>query len=167
MGLFITLASCSSKKEDPAAVTEQTDPAQNGALVSPEMGEARAASSTTGNEPHYKCPKNCEGGIGSDKGPCPVCGAEMTHNQAFHAQTAVTPGATPATPIKIDPINAEGSNTISSTPTTAASTTPPSAQNAKGEYHFICSKGCPGGAGAQANCAKCGNPLTHNQAFHQ
>ena len=166
IGLFITVSSCSSKKEDPAAVT-QADSIPDGAMVSPDAGAARIASGTTG-EAHYKCPKNCEGGTGSAKGPCPVCGTEMAHNQAFHAQAGATPGSTPETPIKVDPINSTGANTISATPSTTNPTiTPEPAQNAKGVWHFTCAKGCAGGAGAQGTCATCGGPLSHNQAYHQ
>ncbi len=50
--------------------------------------------------------------------------------------------------------------------TPSAPPQPEPAQNAKGVWHFTCSKGCPGGAGTKGNCAKCGNPLTHNQAYH-
>lgn len=164
IGLFITVSSCSSKKEDPAAVT-LTDSIPDGAMVSPDASAARMASSTTG-EAHYKCPKNCEGGTGSAKGPCPVCGAEMTHNQAFHAQ-ASTPGASPETPIKVDPINSTGANTISAGQPTPQTMPAEPAQNAKGVWHFTCAKGCAGGAGAQGTCATCGGPLSHNQVYHQ
>ena len=43
---------------------------------------------------------------------------------------------------------------------------PEPAQNAAGLWHYTCSKGCPGGAGAAGNCSVCGNPLTHNAAYH-
>ncbi|MBK7358340.1 MAG: hypothetical protein IPI45_10600 [Saprospiraceae bacterium] len=65
-------------------------------------------------------------------------------------------GAAPATQ------GTSGSTTI--TPPAPGTAEP--AQNAAGVWHFTCSKGCPGGAGTQGNCAKCGNPLTHNAAYH-
>lgn len=65
-------------------------------------------------------------------------------------------GAAPATQ------GTSGSTTI----TPPATGTAEPAQNAAGVWHFTCSKGCPGGAGTQGNCAKCGNPLTHNAAYH-
>jgi hypothetical protein len=40
------------------------------------------------------------------------------------------------------------------------------AQNAAGVWHYTCSKGCAGGAGAKGNCATCGGPLAHNPAYH-
>ena len=43
---------------------------------------------------------------------------------------------------------------------------PEPAQNAAGLWHYTCSKGCAGGAGAAGNCSVCGNPLTHNAAYH-
>lgn len=45
-------------------------------------------------------------------------------------------------------------------------TTPEPAQNAEGVWHYTCSKGCAGGAGAKGNCATCGGPLAHNTAYH-
>ncbi len=50
--------------------------------------------------------------------------------------------------------------------TTANSTTPTARQNAGSLYHYTCSNGCAGGAGVAGNCSTCGNPLAHNQAFH-
>lgn len=47
--------------------------------------------------------------------------------------------------------------------------TPPGkepAQNAAGVWHYTCSKGCPGGAGAAGACATCGGALAHNAAYH-
>lgn len=40
------------------------------------------------------------------------------------------------------------------------------AQNTGSLYHYTCSQGCPGGAAAAGNCSTCGNPLAHNQAYH-
>jgi len=41
------------------------------------------------------------------------------------------------------------------------------AQNAAGVWHYTCGKGCAGGGGsAGTNCATCGGPLAHNQAYH-
>lgn len=39
-------------------------------------------------------------------------------------------------------------------------------QNAQGVWHFICPKGCTGGAGAAVPCKICGTSLMHNQAYH-
>ena len=44
--------------------------------------------------------------------------------------------------------------------------TPEPPQNAAGVWHYTCSKGCAGGAGAAGNCATCGGPLAHNSAYH-
>lgn len=52
-------------------------------------------------------------------------------------------------------------------PSTAPPPAPSPAQNANGVWHYTCPKGCPGGAANQGNCAKCGGPLAHNQAYHQ
>ncbi len=39
-------------------------------------------------------------------------------------------------------------------------------QNAAGVWHYTCSKGCPKGGDKGQNCATCGGPLAHNQAYH-
>ncbi len=48
----------------------------------------------------------------------------------------------------------------------ATPTTTEPAQNAAGVWHYTCPKGCAGGAGTAAACAKCGTTLTHNTAYH-
>jgi len=40
------------------------------------------------------------------------------------------------------------------------------AQAAGSAYHYTCSQGCAGGSAAAGNCSTCGNPLAHNQAYH-
>ncbi len=49
-------------------------------------------------------------------------------------------------------------------PAAAATIEPP--QNAAGVWHYTCSKGCAGGAGAAIPCEKCGTALTHNTEYH-
>ncbi len=83
------------------------------------------------------CPNNCKGSGGTGPGICPVCGSAYQEPLMY-----------------IDPV------------THMATPTHKEAQNARGVYHFICPKGCPGGAGVAGNCATCGTPLEHNQAFH-
>ena len=53
------------------------------------------------------------------------------------------------------------------TPTTAPPQPKDPPQNAKRVWHFICAKGCEGGAGSAVPCPKCGTQLVHNQAYHQ
>lgn len=137
----------------------ETTPEQT---VSPEAspGTAPANAPITvaggGTEQHYKCTKEgCTGG-GAAQGKCPVCGSDLVHNQAFHAQNTPA-GSSPANPVPIDPKTGQ--------PAANAQPTPPPAQNAKGEYHYTCAKGHPGAATA-GNCATCGGALTHNQAYH-
>jgi len=49
------------------------------------------------------------------------------------------------------------------TPKPATLETP---QNARGVWHYTCSKGCSGGAGSAINCNTCGSLLAHNSAYH-
>lgn len=99
---------------------------------------------------HYTCPKGCEGGGGAATA-CAKCGTTLVHNQGYHANT-------------------EPSLSVGGNNQTAPVATPPTqepAQNAKGVWHYTCSKGCAGGAGSAIACAKCGATLAHNQAYHQ
>lgn len=158
---FTTVIACNDKKADPA--TEQTTLSPETGVMTPDPSAA-ASTASAGSEPHYKCPKNCVGGGGAAQGKCPVCGADLVHNQAFHAQAAA-PGSSPDAPIVVDPVN---STNPTATTTTNPTTTmqPPSAQNAKGVFHYTCPKGCAGGAAAAGKCATCGGDLAHNQAYH-
>lgn len=108
---------------------------------------------TNPNEPHYKCPNNCSGGVGAAAGPCPVCGTELAHNQAYHV-----PQTTTTTPTADNPLNV--------TPPPSTTQTPAPATNAAGVYHYTCSNGCAGGGASASACATCGATLVHNQAYH-
>ena len=64
---------------------------------------------------------------------------------------------------------AEETLDVSASPPNAATPTPATpepAQNAAGVWHYTCSKGCEGGAGAAGPCATCGGTLAHNAAYH-
>ena len=115
--------------------------------VAPAAGAA-AASMAPGGIAHYICPNNCAGSGGAEAGNCQVCGTAYTHNQAFNDQQQPDPAASP--PVTINQPQ-----------------TPEPAKNAAGVYHYTCSNGCAGGAGAAGNCPSCGNPLAHNQAYHE
>jgi hypothetical protein len=154
-GSFFLIVSCGNKKEDPA-----TDPSTISTMEAQDPSMTASTQTAGGTEFHYKCPNNCEGGGGSGQGKCPVCGTDMVHNPAFHSQqTQATPGSSPDAPIQVSPTTETGAEITQQT-------AQPGAQNAAGVWHYTCSKGCEGGAGAAGNCAKCGNPLTHNSAFH-
>ncbi len=160
---FITLISCGgdSKKgttEADGTTTEvgsesptfNVTGAPDGSGLTPSTPPTAEPPQNTDGVWHYTCPKGCAGGGGS-AAPCPKCGATLAHNQAYHGQPNATPTPTPA--------GAAG-----------AVTTPPPAeppQNAKGVWHYTCSKGCAGGAGSATACAKCGNTLAHNAVYHQ
>ena len=150
----LSVVACKDKKDETTTEgdtvtlpegTVATDPAITGTPVT-----------VGGTEPHYKCTKEGCTGKGDAAGKCPVCSTDLVHNQAFHAQAAGAPGSSPNNPVQVTP---SGGSAATATPT------PPAAQNAKGEYHYTCAKGHPGAATA-GNCAKCGEPLTHNQAYH-
>jgi hypothetical protein len=155
---FLSAVACKDKKEETTTTegdaitlpegTVAADPAAAGQPISIGGG---------GSEAHYKCTKVGCTGTGDAAGKCPVCGTDLAHNQAFHAQATGAPGSSPANPVQVNPSS-------SGTPATATPT-PPSAKNAKGEYHYSCAKGHAGAATA-GNCATCGEPLTHNQAYH-
>ena len=145
--LFISCGSSDTEVRDAAreALPEAT------ATTSTPSTPATTTPSTNPNEPHYKCPNNCAGGVGDGAGNCPVCGTAMAHNQAYHNNP--TPSATPSTTI------------TPNTPTPPTDANSP-AQNAAGVFHYTCPKGCAGGAGGAGTCATCGAALAHNAAYH-
>jgi len=156
----LTIVSCKGNKDETASEGQTVD-SLGGIIpaVDPAM-TATPAAIGAGSEAHYKCTKQGCTGSGAAQGKCPVCGTDLVHNQAFHAQAAGAAGSSPSNPVEV--------TQSGGTPTTASPTatpTPPSAQNAKGEYHYKCSKSHAGAASA-GNCGTCGEPLTHNQAFH-
>ncbi len=160
--LMFGLIACGGNK---AEVTDQQTTIDSITAANPAM----TTSAGVPGQKHFMCPKNCEGSGGDAKGTCPVCGSEYVHNQAFHNQApgASTPGE--GTPITINPDELPAGLTTSpgSTTPVTTQTQPVAAQNAKGDWHFSCSKvGCGGGAGAAGKCPKCGGELAHNQAFH-
>jgi hypothetical protein len=104
---------------------------------------------------HYICPNRCAGGGSEGQGKCPVCNADLVHNDAFHNQQQLPQQNMQKQTITTDPkIN----------PPQPASDPP---QNAKGIWHFICPKGCGGGAGQAMACSNCGTHLQHNQNYHE
>jgi len=153
LSLIVVLDACKGNAEDaqtvpPTVIAPAGDANQNPQPV------------TVNTEAHFKCTKAGCAGTGEAQGKCPICGSDLAHNPAFHNQA---PGSTPANATTIDP--ATGATTTAPSPATDQA--PPPAQNAKGEYHFSCTKvGCKGGGGAAGKCPVCGSDLAHNQAYH-
>jgi len=155
--LFILFVFGSCQKEtDSASVRKARESLQSSIPSNPSFDQATPpsalppitpAGSAPGGVSHYICPNNCEGSGGEAQGNCPVCGTAYAHNAAYHNQ-GTTPGTTPPPPAPNPEANAP-------------------ATNAAGVYHYICSAGCAGGAGASGNCTSCGATLTHNAAYHQ
>lgn len=136
--------------------TQQAQPAPDYSQMnkSPLFKDAQAAPSTTtiqtspeggavAGVQHYICPNGCAGSGGDSSGNCPVCGTEYQHNAAYHSSNQST---------TVDPTQVQSAS---------------SAQNAAGEYHYICSNGCSGGAASSGTCSQCGAALAHNSAYHQ
>lgn len=112
---------------------------------------------------HYTCAKGCAGGAGSAV-PCAVCGEKLKHNQAYHNSGNTNPTKRPGE-VNSPIIQAPGQNgNMTITPDFKPKNEP--AQNSKGVWHYICAKGCAGGAGAKGPCAMCGAELQHNREYH-
>ncbi|MBY5957667.1 hypothetical protein KUV50_05970 [Membranicola marinus] len=125
-----------------------------------ESGSGTAAPAVTGNASfHYVCSAGCGGG-GAAQGPCPSCGAAMSHNDAFHANQGA-PGAAGAG----SQPSGQKYPSVFNTPGAVPSASPQGGSG--GTTHYICSAGCGGGGNAQGTCPSCGAPLVHNDAFHQ
>jgi hypothetical protein len=166
ISISLTMVACKDKKDEATTEPQSTE----GQMTSPDGAVASDPAATetpgtqvssTGTEPHYKCPTAGCTGSGTAQGKCPVCGADLVHNPAFHAQNAGAPGSSPDKALQVSP---QGTNTPGATTATPPTTTA-AAKNAKGEYHYKCAKGHPGAASA-GNCSTCGEPLAHNPAFH-
>jgi hypothetical protein len=163
----ISMISCKDSAEESKTDTpEVVSPNSNGdmGVMSPTnqtvpaiQQDPNTAAGATGGQQHYKCQTaGCAGG-GAAAGSCPVCGAELVHNQAFHSQNQATPATPSTTPVMIDPATGQ--------PATPEQMSPPSAQNSAGEYHYACPSGHAGAASA-GKCSTCGAELTHNAAYH-
>jgi hypothetical protein len=132
-----------------------TEPDDNN--FTPNPNQANVPADADGKVWHFVCADGCEGGHGDSKAPCPVCGKEMAHNQAFHGNNANAANQAPTfTP-------PDGNQAL--TPQTPP--TPEPAQNAAGVWHYTCPNGCAGGAASAGPCASCGSTLAHNSAYHQ
>lgn len=145
LALFL-LISCKSE-EKKSTTTPIQDVPLNERPIPPLPGSNGVSANNVIGGAHYICPKNCINGNGPSAGACPVCQTEMAHNQGFHT----TPNANSASPL---------------TPATQTTPAANNGPNANGQWHYTCSNGCAGGAGAAGNCSSCGSTLAHNQAFH-
>lgn len=154
MFTMLLLSACNNNSDtarDSAVQNTTPAPAGDAATTTPPVTPpTQEPAQNTAGIWHYTCPKGCEGGAGMAIA-CAKCGTTLVHNQGYHANT-------------------EPSLTVGGNNQTTPIATPPTqepAQNAKGVWHYTCSKGCAGGAGSATTCAKCGSTLAHNQAYHQ
>ncbi len=150
-----------SKNETPTSASPNANEGDNSGIMNPTTPAGNQAvnnPTAINGEPHYKCQTAGCTGNALAQGNCPICGAELVHNQAYHNQSGSgTPGTSPSTPVMIDPATGQ--------PATDQQMTPPPAKNAAGEYHYTCPAG-HAGAGAAGNCSTCGAALSHNAAYH-
>lgn len=141
---LISLTSC--KEATKAPEQEISQPTE---VVAPNTPPSNPTQNIATPEPaqnamgvwHYTCAQGCTGGAGSPSN-CGTCGALLAHNAAYHGNPNNAPLAAPQ---------------MADAPS----------QNAAGIWHFSCGQGCAGGSGIAGNCTTCGNPLAHNNAFHQ
>ncbi|MCB0651162.1 MAG: hypothetical protein KDC85_07800 [Saprospiraceae bacterium] len=147
--LGLTFFACNNSADN-ATDAQATTP-----VVTTPAGNNPAPANTTAASgvEHYTCPNGHVGSGGEAPGNCAQCGTELDHNQAFHnAPAAQNPNSTATSPV------------FQNTQQPTQDSSP--AQNARGDWHYLCSNGCAGGAGAKGNCAKCGSALAHNQTYH-
>lgn len=157
--VFFVISACTNTNDEKTKNTSNEDfngikLSDSGTVIPPVNPPAitttpGVSNSATAGVQHYTCPNNCVGSGSSAQGTCPVCGSAYQHNQAYH-NTGNQTGQPPSTTIQ------PGINQSKT-----------AAQNSKGIYHYTCSKGHPGGSGSADPCASCGDPLSHNQAYHE
>ncbi len=181
------LMACGSDAPEQTPANQTTTPP---ATTSPEMAPQQPSTpqnvnyvSPDGSVHHYICPDFCEGSGSETPGTCPVCSKSLAHNQAWHnqgdqgaqqpqiqMQQSQQDGQRPSSPLFRDQSQAQqpagsGSQFQNMNQPTPHSELP--AQNARGEWHYICSAGCSGGSGMAGVCSQCGAALSHNNAYHQ
>ncbi len=124
---------------------------ERGKPIKKEVNEQSAkkdAKEGTKKIEHYICQNGHKGS--HKQGVCPECNIAYTHNQAYHGLNI------PKDALK-DPFKQGTPTTTSASP----------AQNAYGDYHYICPNGHSGGSGTAGNCSSCNAKLTHNQLYHK
>ena len=141
--------------------TTPGDPNAASPITANPAAPTNAAQNAAG-EYHYACP-NGHAGSGT-AGNCATCGSQLAHNQAFHAGGAA-PSITTSPTSPGQPISPIIQQPQTNTPTINVPSSPGSATNSRGEYHYTCPSG-HAGAGAAGSCATCGAQLAHNQAYH-
>ena len=148
----LSFFSCNENKKDTKKDTKQ-DTLKPTKVVDSTTPSKAATTNPTTKEPaqsatgvwHYTCSIGCAGGAGSAV-KCETCGNMLVHNTTYHAKANTTTSSAP----------------FANPPAPA----PEPSQNAAGVWHYTCTKGCAGGAGAAGSCSTCGGPLTHNTAYH-
>lgn len=149
--LALTFFACQNNADSSAGTDTNTPEATTPVTPNAPTTVPNPATTITTNSgvEHYICPNGHVGSGGDAPGSCAQCGAELSHNQAYHnAQQSPT------------------TNTTSPVFNNQPQTQPSGAKNAAGEWHYVCSAACGGGAGASGNCPNCGSALSHNQAYH-
>lgn len=154
--LILAFAISACQGDNSSSDASSSDAAATAPAVTP-----AAAPAVAGAVDHYTCPNGHPGAPSA--GNCAQCGTTLVHNQAFHANDQPAAAANSNPMQQFAPAAAAANSTAPATPNPAAASP---AQNAAGVYHYTCSSGCAGGAGGAGNCASCGNPLAHNQAYH-
>ena len=128
-------------------------------VISASCKEEKPKTTTTKKElssniQHYYCADKCENSGGDVAGNCPVCKKPYTHNVAFHDKDLLKNG----------PLNVPQTNQNQTQPD---NTSKSPAQNAYGDFHYICNNGCIGGSGSASKCNTCGETLAHNTLYHK
>lgn len=132
---------------------QQSNPISNDGNISQDLNSNNAG----GDVQHYICPNDCEGSGGPSQGTCPVCGTQYVHNSAYHQQGNQN---------QQNQINVEGQDQLKDLQRQQQQQRENAPAQKNGEYHYVCSEGCSGGAGSAGTCSQCGASLEHNAAYH-
>lgn len=166
--LFIVLAAavgCGPKSNTVRDAARESLSVNQPPPTAPTAPVTQINSATASLVQHYICPNNCPGSGGPNPGTCPVCGSEYVHNQAYHDQQQATQATGGERELKT--MTFEGNTTPDPNAPPPPPAEPPPAQNAAGEWHYICPNGDEGGSAVAGTCPKCGSALVHNARYHQ
>ncbi|MBX2845745.1 MAG: hypothetical protein KTR13_05970 [Saprospiraceae bacterium] len=146
----------------------KADPVKQPVTPSLQPSTSSATTQRASSVYHYKCANSaCTGGSDDKNSVCDKCAGKLTHNQAYHntPSDVQAPVGSLGSPFPQPSNLSKPASPISTTNSSTTTTT----TNSGGIPHYICTQaGCGKGTGVNRtdSCSACGEPLSHNEAYH-